>query len=1015
MKFRHDILQPGLVLCFVFLTALGALAQPSWVTGYPQIISGASSADINVQIDSTGTIYYAIYSSVQSAMTSAQLKNDALFGGNPNLVRRGSAAITSNTLLTINEATLTSNTTYHIYVVAESNGGLMSNNKISYTSRFFPKRQQEFYNFTNAFMGAHLLYFPENYYKDNNKYPLLLFLGGSGEMSNGGAPNPDLLLATGLPEVINNGKEIPMVVASPQGFYSWVNSQVGVDAFIEFLKANYRIDPSQIFLTGLSSGGQGVFQYTNTYPTKVKAIVPISTWPSPADPHNFLNVPVWAFMGDADTNAELVNWINALKAIGGNATYTGYPGAHEEIVWNTVYDGSRGDDIYTWLLSQNGPPNIPPQVNAGADQSVNLPLSQLQLTGTASDADGTITSYLWTEISGPTVTMTNANTSTLTLTNITSGTYIFQLNVQDNSGGTAADQVTIGVGAGGAVSREFDVNVTWAWNKQGGTIWNDFVTTGGGVVGNSTTLFDNSHTSSPITLSIIAPFQDGVNNHGVIPGLYPNNVMQYYLRSTQTKVGALKLSGLNVNYAYDLSILSSNVDVWYPSDTRLTVAGQSVTINAKGNANQLANFPSIAPNANGEITITVAPATTNSANVGVINALVIKERPPLGNNVAPVVNAGADHQVTLPLSQLQLDGTATDADGTIASLLWTKVSGQAVTMTNTTTSTLTLTNILAGTYVFQLSAQDNGGAVTNDQVTVIVNPAVIVGAREFDVNVTWAWNKQGTPWNDFVTTNGGIVGNSTVLFDKNNITSPITLSITAPFQDGVNNHGVIPGLYPNNVMQYYLRSTQTKVGALKLAGLNIAKQYDLSILSSNIDVWYPSDTRLTVQGQAATVNARSNANQLVNYTNISPTAIGEIAITVAPATTNSTNVGVINAMILTEHDAISNPGGRTTQVVTITGDETPSPSISDYVNVFPNPVEDYVNVEINSSLLTAETFSIEFVDIRGAQVYSRQVESQDGTNHVAERISADFMQSGLYIMAVRSQQKGVQYFKVLKK
>ena len=296
-----------------------------------------------------------------------------------------------------------------------------------------------------------------------------------------------------------------------------------------------------------------------------------------------------------------------------------------------------------------------------------------------------------------------------------------------------------------------------------------------------------------------------------------------------------------------------------------------------------------------------------------------------------------------------------------------------------------------------------------------MNPAPIVVAREFDVNVTWAWNKQGGTWNDFITTNGGIVGNSTVLFDKNGITSAITLSITAPFQDGVNNHGVIPGLYPNNVMQYYLRSTQTKAGRLKFAGLNAAKRYDLSILSSNIDVWYPSDTRLTVQGQAATVNARSNANQLVNFTNISPTAIGEIAITVAPATTNSTNVGVINAIILTEHDAISIPGGRTTQVVTITGDEKPSPSIADYVNVFPNPVEDHVNVEINSSLPTPETFSIEFVDIRGAQVYSRQVESQDGTNPVAERISTDFMQSGLYIMAVRSQQKGVQYFKILKK
>jgi hypothetical protein len=254
------------------------------------------------------------------------------------------------------------------------------------------------------------------------------------------------------------------------------------------------------------------------------------------------------------------------------------------------------------------------------------------------------------------------------------------------------------------------------------------------------------------------------------------------------------------------------------------------------------------------------------------------------------------------------------------------------------------------------------------------------------------------------------------LFDKDGIPSPITISITAAFQvDGSNNHGVTPGLYPNNVMMFYLRSTQTVVGSLKLAGLNTSRQYDVSIMSSNADVWYPSDTRLTVQGLSATVNAKGNKTQLVNFTNISPTALGEIPIMVAPATTNSTNVGVINAIILTEHDAVSLPGGRTTQTVTITGDEKPSLSQPIYVNVFPNPVEDEVNVEISSSLSTPETFSIEFVDIRGAQVYAHQVESRDGTNQVAERIPADFMQSGFYIMAVRSRQNGVQYFKILKK
>src|SRR6267378_815275 len=113
MKFWCGSFGYGLVVCFVLLTALGAYAQPSWVTGYPQILSGATSVDIKVQTDSGGTIYYAIYKTAQSGITSTQLKNDALVGSNPNLVKRGSVAITSNALQTIKQTGLTQNTTYY--------------------------------------------------------------------------------------------------------------------------------------------------------------------------------------------------------------------------------------------------------------------------------------------------------------------------------------------------------------------------------------------------------------------------------------------------------------------------------------------------------------------------------------------------------------------------------------------------------------------------------------------------------------------------------------------------------------------------------------------------------------------------------------------------------------------------------------------------------------------------------------------------------------------------------------
>jgi len=73
---------------------------------------------------------------------------------------------------------------------------------------------------------------------------------------------------------------------------------------------------------------------------------------------------------------------------------------------------------------------------------------------------------------------------------------------------------------------------------------------------------------------------------------------------------------------------------------------------------------------------------------------------------------------------VQLAGTATDADGTIAALRWTKVSGPASgTFSDATVATTTVSGLTAGTYVYRLTATDNSGAVAFDDVSVVVNAA----------------------------------------------------------------------------------------------------------------------------------------------------------------------------------------------------------------------------------------------------------------------------------------------------
>jgi poly(3-hydroxybutyrate) depolymerase len=69
-----------------------------------------------------------------------------------------------------------------------------------------------------------------------------------------------------------------------------------------------------------------------------------------------------------------------------------------------------------------------PVANAGGDQTVTLPTNSTTLNGTGST--GTITSWSWTELSGPnSATITNGTTSIATVSNLTSGSYVFKLSV----------------------------------------------------------------------------------------------------------------------------------------------------------------------------------------------------------------------------------------------------------------------------------------------------------------------------------------------------------------------------------------------------------------------------------------------------------------------------------------------------------------------------------------------------------------------------------------------------------
>lgn len=68
-----------------------------------------------------------------------------------------------------------------------------------------------------------------------------------------------------------------------------------------------------------------------------------------------------------------------------------------------------------------------------------------------------------------------------------------------------------------------------------------------------------------------------------------------------------------------------------------------------------------------------------------------------------------------------LSGSGTDADGTIASYQWRKISGPAGgTITSPTAAVTTVTALVAGVYIYELMVTDNQGATGTDTVQITV-------------------------------------------------------------------------------------------------------------------------------------------------------------------------------------------------------------------------------------------------------------------------------------------------------
>lgn len=217
--------------------------------------------------------------------------------------------------------------------------------------------------------------YPINY-DPGKKYPLVLFMHGSGERGN----DNEAQLVHGSKLFLNeaNRTKYPAIVIFPQcprsdgwarvgrdaskkdslgGFTFLSNQPIGksldlVGKLLDSFKNSGKVNAKKIYVGGLSMGGMGTFEILWRKPGYFAAAFPICGGGDPGKTSQYgKKIPVWVFHGDKDAAVPVAcsrQMVGALKSSKAKVKYSEYPGVGHDS-WNNAF---AEPDLLNWLFSQ---------------------------------------------------------------------------------------------------------------------------------------------------------------------------------------------------------------------------------------------------------------------------------------------------------------------------------------------------------------------------------------------------------------------------------------------------------------------------------------------------------------------------------------------------------------------------------------------------------------------------------------------------------------------------------------
>jgi predicted peptidase len=201
---------------------------------------------------------------------------------------------------------------------------------------------------------SYAVYVPPGY-SDRQTYPLVVSLHGHGERGTDGRKQLTIGLAPFIAARSASHNPVDFFALFPQSYTGLWLADSADDLLtmkvLERVCKRYRIDVDRIYLTGISSGGDGVWHLAAKHPDKWAAIVPLGGGAMPGIAPSIKHIPCWCFHGKNDTSVRVEyarNMMAALREAGGQPRYTEYQGRGHD-VWLKPYLDPK---LFEWLLDQ---------------------------------------------------------------------------------------------------------------------------------------------------------------------------------------------------------------------------------------------------------------------------------------------------------------------------------------------------------------------------------------------------------------------------------------------------------------------------------------------------------------------------------------------------------------------------------------------------------------------------------------------------------------------------------------